>query len=380
MHPVKPLTLTTAIAWISTLLVLVTVPTRLCSWHAFDYYDGNLVAQRELAKGAAEWLEQDPNKLAFRTGSARFDSEWYLIIHMAAVLGFVQTAREHSEFRVEHARFASRALERLMLPQGRAHDLAAWGEDPLTSLSDPRGHLAFLAYANLALSVHRLLGPESRFPEQNALITEALARRFEANPLPLLESYPGETYPADNAVAIASVLVFDRATGQNHHPQLRRSIAELRTVATAQSSGLLFQRVNSVNGSPEDAPRASGTAMAAFALGYADLELAKPFWSAVARQSTTHFGFGGIREYAPGTVGSGDVDSGPVVLGLSVSASGFALASARRFGDFERFRDLFSGAWLFGLPTSKGGAQHFAAGGPLGDVLLFALLTASKPS
>jgi hypothetical protein len=377
----KPLNLTTtAAAWGSALFVLFTVPIRLCSCHARDYYVGSVVAQQELANSAAEWLSQDADELAFHTGSARFDGEWYLIIHMAAVLGFVQTAKEHSEVRPKHAPLAARAVERLMLPKGRSHDQAAWGEDPLTSLGGPHGHLAFLAYANQALSVHRLLEPNSLFREQNALITEALARRFEANPQPLLESYPDETYPADNAVALASILVFDLATGQNHKPQLRRAMQELRTVATEPSSGLLFQRINSQRRSPEDAPRASGTAMAAFALGYADLELARPFWTAVARQSTTYFGFGGIREYSPGTVGTGDVDSGPVVLGMSVSASGFALASARRFGDFERFRSLFSGAWLFGLPTSNGGTRHFAAGGPLGDVLLFALLTASKPS
>jgi hypothetical protein len=36
-------------------------------------------------------------------------------------------------------------------------------------------------------------------------------------------------------------------------------------------------------------------------------------------------------------------------------------------------------AFLFGLPLSGGGRQRFVAGGPLGDALLFALLTAGDP-
>jgi hypothetical protein len=65
-----------------------------------------------------------------------------------------------------------------------------------------------------------------------------------------------------------------------------------------------------------------------------------------------------------------------VLLGMGVSASGFALASARRFGDRERFRAGFATAWLLGLPREGDDATRFVAGGPLGDALLFAVLTA----
>jgi hypothetical protein len=313
---------------------------------------------------------------------------------MAAALGFGQTALEHAELRAEHAPLVERAAERILLPRGRAHDVDAWGEDPLASLDAPpegaHGHLAFLGYANLALSMERRLaadapraagatpqpGPDAPHAAQNDAITAALVRRFDASPTGLLESYPGETYPADGAAAIASIALHDRATGQDHHATVDRFLATLRARCTDAASGLLYQRVDSATLAPRDGARASGTAMAAFVLGYAGPDAAGALWPALARQWDTVIGFGGVREYPPGASGHGDVDSGPVLLGLGVSATAFGIASARRAGDEGRYRSAFASAWLFGLPDERGGALRWAAGGSLGGALLFAVLTA----
>jgi hypothetical protein len=364
------------VALILALATTAFVPAWWCGRRADALFEGDVAAQRALAAGAREWLAADPDALVFGTGSARFDGEWFLIVHMAAALGLGQTALEHPRLRGEHAPLVERAAERLLGPRGRAHDVDAWHEDPLETLGGPHGHLAFLGYANLALSMHRRLDAGSRFGALNDAITDALARRLDAHPAGLLESYPDETYPADNAAAIASIVLYDRATGQDHGAVVRAALAKLRERYTDRRSGLLFQRVDSRTGAPGDAARSSGTAMAAFVLGAASPELARPWWRALARQTDTVLGFGGVLEVPRGEEAAGDVDSGPVILGFSVSASGFAMASARRFGDRARFKSLFASAWLFGLPHDRPGALHFVAGGPLGDALLFALSTA----
>lgn len=357
-----------------------TVPARLCERRAGPFFRGDLDAQRALARGARDWLDADADALAFHTGSPRFDGEWYLIVHMAAALGFGQTALEHDELRAEHGPLVARAAERILGPRGRAHDVDAWGEDPLASLDAPperaHGHLAFLGYANLALSMERRLGGDAPHATVNDAITAALVRRFDASPSGLLESYPGETYPADGAAAIASIALHDRATGQDHRAAVDRFLATLRTRCTDPASGLLYQRVDSTTLAARDGARASGTAMAAFVLGYAGRDAAAALWPALARQWDTVIGFGGVREYPPGVGGRGDVDSGPVLLGLGVSATAFGIASARRAGDEGRYRSAFASAWLFGLPDERGGALRWAAGGSLGGVLLFAVLTA----
>lgn len=87
-------------------------------------------------------------------------------------------------------------------------------------------------------------------------------------------------------------------------------------------------------------------------------------------------GFGAMREYPSGRSGNGDIDSGPVVLGASVSATGFALASSRLHGDRETFVGLYRTAHLFGLPVGDSAGFRYVSGGPLGNAILLAMLTA----
>jgi hypothetical protein len=131
-------------------------------------------------------------------------------------------------------------------------------------------------------------------------------------------------------------------------------------------------------GQATDAPRGSGTAIASYFLSFADPALSRTLHQGLVRHGHASFaGFGGIREHAPGFEGGGDIDSGPVLLGIGVSATGFALASARVHGDRAMYVELLRTAWLFGVPASREhGGERFVAGGPLGNALLLAMLTA----
>ena len=80
-----------------------------------------------------------------------------------------------------------------------------------------------------------------------------------------------------------------------------------------------------------------------------------------------------MRKYPRGSEGSGDVDSGPLVLGVSASASAstVALAAARIVGDAELASDLDREAELLGLPTRWGGERRYRLGLlPVGDAFL----------
>jgi hypothetical protein len=93
------------------------------------------------------------------------------------------------------------------------------------------------------------------------------------------------------------------------------------------------------------------------------------------RHESTFWGFDAIREYADGYHGVGDIDSGPVIFGVSVAATGFALAPARALGRRESFERIYRTTALFGLPASFGDRRRFCVGGPFGNALLFAFLT-----
>jgi len=108
--------------------------------------------------------------------------------------------------------------------------------------------------------------------------------------------------------------------------------------------------------------------------------LAADLWRALRRELyVSGAGFGSVREVASGQMGGGDVDSGPVVFGLGVSATGFAIGGARQARDRTAFRALHRTAWLLGAPVEHDGRQDWRAGGALGNALMLALTTARSP-
>jgi hypothetical protein len=352
----------------------------LCRLGARRHYEGDLAAQAALARGVSRWVEGQVDQASFATGSARFDGEWMFVTYMMAGLGFGQTALEHPELRERHRPLTEICIERLLQPEARTFDARAWGEDPLDSLDGANGHMGYLGYLNLLLSHHRVLDPGHPQAALNDRITATLARRLEASEHLLLETYPGEVYPVDNMTGLASIALHARATGAPRPPLLDRWVAKVRSTYLDPKTGLLIQAVDSRTGAARDAPRGSGSAFAVYLLSFIDPKLSRDLHDAIrSHLADTFLGFGVVREY-PATVeaGPGDVDSGPVILGYSVSATGFALAGARIHRDPELFGDLYATAHLFGGPYEDEGRLNFAAGGPLGDALLFALMSAQR--
>ena len=52
------------------------------------------------------------------------------------------------------------------------------------------------------------------------------------------------------------------------------------------------------------------------------------------------------------------------------------LGASRAHGDRATFVDDYATAHLFGAPVDRDGRRSFAMGGPLGDAMMFAMLTA----
>jgi hypothetical protein len=246
----------------------------------------------------------------------------------------------------------------------------------MASLGSSHRH-ADLAYPALAVGMARLLDPQ--FPksvarEHDALIA-AFERRLLASPTGLIETYPNEAYPTDTAAVTAAIAVHGRATGTDHARVIARWAELVQRAQIDPASGFVVQRMGAFDGRRHDAPRGSGTALAAYFAGFADRRVARLLADAVAHHESTLFGFGAVDEYGSGHSGSGDVDSGPVLLGVSVTATGCALAAARAHGRRELFTRLYRTTDLFGAPSAAEGRRRFLSGGPIGNAMLLALLT-----
>ena len=345
----------------------------VCGREAAAWYRGDPDTQRALAEELVAFELRDDDTPA----TSRFAGEWALVTHQMIALGLAQLCLAHPEWRERYAAVATKAAIKSFRPDMRDFGTRAWhGEDALASLASNNGH-AYLAYSALALGMARTV--DSRFPADvavthNALIV-AYERRLQASPTGLIETYPNEAYPTDVAAVAAAIAVHGRATGVDHHRVLMHWAERVAAIQVDRPSGLVIQRMSANHATRHDAPRGSGTALAAYFAGFADRRVAELLATGLFAHEATFFGFGAIREYAAGHTGSGDIDSGPVILGVSVSATGFALAPARALGRFDSFERIYRTTSLFGAPVSHGDRSCFATGGPIGNAILLAMLT-----
>lgn len=351
-------------------------PTALVS-EAEALFEGDRAAQQALAAEVIEDIQRGISAEDFNTGSARFDGEWAVGSYQMAVLGLGQVILTHHELRDDYLPMMAQSIDRLLAPTMNAFGTEAWGEEGLATLESANGH-AYLGYTNLALSMLRLHQPDTPFAQINDQLTEAFVRRLEAAPHGIIETYPQEAYPADLAAVVASIGLYDRATGKDHQPLLDSLLRQFQQNWVDSETGLVFQAVNAASGIPTDVPRASGTVLSAYFLSFVDADLAQALFNSVVDSQKVEFsGLVGIREYPVGQEGAGDVDSGELIQGISPSATAFALGGARLVGDRVLYETIYDTIQILGTSPIEATQGATLLDSPLSRAILLAMLTAN---
>src|SRR5262249_7513469 len=83
-----------------------------------------------------------------------------------------------------------------------------------------------------------------------------------------------------------------------------------------------------------------------------------------------------LREYSRGYDGPADVDSGPVIFGLSTSGTGFIIAGARLSRDADYLQGLLNTTEVVGSTVGKAGVRHYLLAPVVGEAILLAMKTA----
>jgi hypothetical protein len=370
----------TAIYAVLFALALYTFPVWWCSREADAWFDGDMELSCALADSMKKWVDEPLSRGNFSTGSKQFDGEWLFGTYMMAGMGFGQMILEHPETRGEYLPVMESCIRKIMTPEVRAFDKERWGGDPLDDLGSGAHHCAYLGYFNLLLSLRESVAPNSEFSRLNGEITKHLIENLKTSSIGLLKSYPGEVYPVDNCAVLASIALHYKATRQTPPPLLEKFFAKFAERSVDSKTNLLHQCLDPATGEPADHPRGSGTTLGLYMLSFAGADLARKLFIGVKKElASSLFRFGGIREYPKGVDGLlGDIDSGPVVFGFGASATGFGLSGARIFGDRALFKKLCATLNLLGAPAETDGKLHFISGGPIGNAIMFAMLTAGK--
>lgn len=301
---------------------------------------------------------------------APFDGEWLLVEHSFTIAAATNLAFRHPEQLDARRVEVKRWVESLLRADTRAFDTQKWNEDALTSLESTHGHVGFLGHLAWALGASCLLGNE--LPVVAVPVADALARRFDASPSALVETYPGETYVPDNVVAIAGLSLLQRCRADTRQAAtIDRFLSVMRAERLDPKTGVLVF-------APGQPGRGSGAAWMAYFLTFIDEAFAREQFSALFREFGVALPLGAfaLREWPRGVERGGDVDSGPLVFGLSPSGTGFALAGAAFTNDEVRLLAMLTTAELVG--TSVGSERRRYLFSPLvGDAITLATRTAT---
>jgi hypothetical protein len=212
-------------------------------------------------------------------------------------------------------------------------------------------------------------------PEYKALLADrvsVIVDRMRKSPALAAESYPDECWTFDHAVALAAIRLADHLDGTDHASLRREWIALARQRLLHPASGLLVSSY-SRKGEHQDGPEGSTLWMVAHCLQLIDRDFARDQYERARRDlGRTVLGFSYAREWPASWHGRTDIDSGPIipVLGVSAGSSGMAFVGACAFGDWDYVRTLAATLDMAAFPSRRAGALRYCASNQVGDAAL----------
>ncbi|MCR9145386.1 MAG: hypothetical protein NXI24_24320 [bacterium] len=190
---------------------------------------------------------------------------------------------------------------------------------------------------------------------------------YASSASPYLESYPGLAWPADTVVAINSLAVCEKILGVKTRATVLRWIQQAR--ATADHSGFLPHEVDPRSGSIRQPARGTSAALILRFMPGIDPEWGARQLASFRREFIAiRFGIPGVREHLSGK-SFGDIDSGPLLFGVSLSATAAAAGALRLQGAEALAESLERPGEIFSIGVF--GRKRFIFGVlPLGDAFL----------
>ena len=135
----------------------------------------------------------------------QFQGEWALVTLSMTGLGMASLAKQFPRDKGTTGRDLDKIIDRVTATELEAFDTDRWGESARGSLASPDGHIGYLGHLALLIAVDELTFQGGANRAQLTSLVEAITRKITSSPCGLAETYPGEVYVPDNAVALAAL-------------------------------------------------------------------------------------------------------------------------------------------------------------------------------
>ena len=365
----RPFLLRAVSVAVSFAVTIAIVPRALCGHPAQPLFDGELAAQDALAREVAREIAAAPERHFYRSGIRALRRS---VGDRHLPDGDPGPGADHPRAPRTPRRIPARDARGGRAPDRPAHaadgDARPGATTASTTMAPGEGH-AYLGYINLALGMLRAVDPATPYAALHDRLTAALAERLDR-----VAHRPDRDLPGrDLAARRRGGRRLDRAArGGDRH----RSPRAARDAGRRAFRGLRAPQLGLSRAAREERHLQARRRAPRFGHGDRVVLHRRSPTRALSRRlfdglrtdgRICALGFCGIREYARGFHGKGDGNAGPMLMGVSVGATGFALGAARAHGDRDLYRELYRSAHLAGVPVGVAGGTKFAAGGALGQ-------------
>lgn len=189
----------------------------------------------------------------------------------------------------------------------------------------PEHGIFYTGWKNYLLS--NLLGIDRKMSKNQQYITlfkdecDRISNALKASKSPYLESYPEQCWPADMFVAIASLNNYDKIIESRYEEQITKWVKDIKKQLDPNTH-MIPHKINRDDGKVLQGTRGCSIVLILRMLA----EINPTFAQEQFRLFDSLFldktmGLPSVREYPKGTYGIGDIDSGPVILGVGFSAT-----------------------------------------------------------
>ncbi|WP_197062875.1 hypothetical protein [Hymenobacter sp. APR13] len=252
--------------------------------------------------------------------------EWALFSLSFTAYALASRAEQQPALRPEAARYVALAVAQVLQPAIRSTF------EPLATAASPidtTGSVLYLGHLNLMLGCLRQLDPKTPYAGLHDTLSGALYRRYAQAASGCLESYVGRRWVPDNTVALASLALHSQLTGSPYRMAAERWVARARQHYLDPKTGVLASQVDA-QGRPQEEARGSMVGWSIWFLARFDPEFARQQYQLYQQHFSTNLGVLRLYRERAGayTTSTGDIDSGPLLLGYSMPANAFAFADA----------------------------------------------------
>lgn len=214
-------------------------------------------------------------------------------------------------------------------------------------------HGYYLEHLNTVLGLYGLAGG-AEFLEVHSRVSEHLSKISleESNAHARLIPYVKMRWAADQAAIINSLWLYDQVTGSNLHGEPSERWQSYMVQNCKHSTGLFQTEVMNCKKYSKQPRGCSMAYLIHYCSSFAP-DLANEQWELFKEHMLLKvLGFTGFREYLKNYRGGMTPDSGPIIGGLGVAASGLAIKTAAYVGDADTFETLLKSARPF-LSTAE---------------------------